>query len=72
MSWDVSKQPAKIRLWEILVLVGLPILIGVVALGQVLGAPRFFVGFFFLMIPFDAIACVVAFDELRRRNGFWS
>jgi hypothetical protein len=71
MSWDVSKQPAKVRLWEGLVFALLPTLIGLVALGQILGAPRMLAGFFFLMIPLDAIACVVAFDEVRRRNGFW-
>lgn len=72
MSWDVSKQPAKVKLWEVLVLAGLPILIGLVVLGQYVGAPRYLTGFFFLFIPVDAVICVIAFDEIRRRNGFWN
>ncbi len=71
MSWDVSKKPARVRFWEILVFAALPTLIGVVTLGQVLGAPKMLVGVVFLIVPFDFIACVVAFDEVRRRNGFW-
>jgi hypothetical protein len=71
MEWDQGKPDPRVHLWEGAVFVSLPTLIGLVALGDYLGVSRLILGFVFLFIPIAFVLCVMAYDQVRARGGFW-
>ncbi len=67
MAWDVSKRPPRIKLWEGAVFALLPILVGLVVLGQYLGVSGLLVGVVFIFVPIVFGLCMLAIDDVRNR-----
>ncbi len=72
MAWDESYRERKVKIWELAFFISLPVLVATVVIGEILSAAPMLLGFIFLLIPFAFVGCVVAFDDLRRRLGFWT
>jgi hypothetical protein len=71
MDWDQGKREPRVHLWEWLVFAALPLLLLIMGVGEYFEVSRFILGFIFLFIPVVFVFCVMAFDQVRHRNGFW-